>query len=88
MARWFIECENGSRSWGYETLEDARTALAAFRSAHAKRDPNYSEPVRFVSSDGEVRPLEWDGSAALPHELHPIADPESEEHDGSPNDAN
>ena len=48
---------------------------------------NYSEPVRLISSDGEAPLLEWDGSAALPHELHPIADPESEEHNGSTSDA-
>ena len=88
MARWFIECENGSHSRGHETLEDARTALPAFRSAHARRDPNYSDPVRFVSSDGEAQPLERDDNPILPHELDPIADPASEERDGSENDEN
>ena len=88
MARWFMECENGSHSRGHKTLEATRAALAAFRSAQTKWDPNYSEPVRFVSSDGEAQPLEWDDNPILPHELDPIAEPESEERDGSQSDAN
>jgi hypothetical protein len=32
----------------------------------ARMDPNYSEPVQFVSSEGEVRPLELDQARAEP----------------------
>jgi hypothetical protein len=58
MEYWYIECENGSRSRTHDTLEQARTALPAMQSALARLDPNYSKPVQFVSSEGEVRPLE------------------------------
>lgn len=60
---WYIECENGSRSRGHDTLEQARAALRAIQSVQARMDPNYSEPVRFISSEGEVRPLEVDMTA-------------------------
>ena len=56
--RWYIECENGSRSRAHDTLEQARAALRALRSVQARLDPHYSEPVSFVSSEGEVQPLD------------------------------
>jgi hypothetical protein len=58
MECWYIECENGSRSRTHDTLKQARTALPAMQSALARLDPNYSKPVQFVSSEGEVRPLQ------------------------------
>ena len=67
--RWYIECENGSRSRAHDTLEQAHAALRALRSVQARLDPRYSEPVRFVSADGEVRPLGGDAG-------EPIAAPE------------
>jgi hypothetical protein len=63
---WYIECENGSRSRAHNTLEQARVALRAMQSAQAQMDPNYSKPVRFVSSEGEVLPLEVDQASAEP----------------------
>ena len=63
---WFIECENGSRSRGHDTLEQAQAALRAMRSVQARLDPNYSEPVRFVSSEDEERPLEVEQVQAGP----------------------
>jgi hypothetical protein len=70
---WYIECENGSRSLAHDTIEQARAALRAIRSVQAQMDPNYSKPVRFVSSEGEVSPLEVDQArdepAAAPDEL-------------------
>ena len=62
--RWYIECETGTRSRAHDTLEQARAALRALRSVQARMDPQYSEPVRFVSSEGEVQPL--DGDAGEP----------------------
>jgi hypothetical protein len=52
---WYIECENGSRSRAHVTLEQARAALLAMLSVQAQMDPNYSKPVRFVSSEGCAR---------------------------------
>jgi hypothetical protein len=60
MAYWYIECQNGSRSRAHDTLEQAKAALRAMQSVQAQMDPNYSKPFRFVSSEGEVRPLEVD----------------------------
>ena len=68
--KWYIECENGSRSRAHDTLEEARAALRAMRSVQAKMDPHYSEPVRFVSSEGEVRLLDAEAG-------EPIAAPEA-----------
>jgi hypothetical protein len=63
--RWYIECENGSRSRAHDTLEQARAALRALRSVQARMDPHYSEPVRFVSAEGEAHPLDGDAGEAL-----------------------
>jgi hypothetical protein len=68
--RWYIECENGSRSRAHDTLEQASAALRALTSVQARMDPHYSEPVGFVSSEGEVRPLDGDAG-------EPIAAPEA-----------
>jgi len=57
---WYIECENGSRSRAHGTIEQARDALRAMQSVQARLDPNYSTPVRLVSSEGQARPLEVD----------------------------
>ena len=50
---WYIEMANKSRSQGYDTLEQAKTALPYWRSRRARMDPRFSEPVKFVSSDGQ-----------------------------------
>ena len=55
---WYIECENGSRSRAHDTIEQARIALRAMQSAQAQMDPNYSRPLRLISSEGEAQPLE------------------------------
>jgi hypothetical protein len=51
MDTWHIEYENGSCSMVYDTLEQAKAALAGDRSA--RMSPRRSKPVRFVSSEGE-----------------------------------
>jgi hypothetical protein len=56
--RWYIECESGTRSRAHDTLEQAHAALRALRSVQARMDPHYSEPIRFVSEEGEEQPLD------------------------------
>jgi hypothetical protein len=51
---WYIEREDGSRSRAFDTLEQAKNALPDERSHQARMSPRFSEPVRFVSTEGQI----------------------------------
>jgi hypothetical protein len=61
MDTWHIEYENGSCSMVYDTLEQARAALAEHGPPHMS--PRHSKPVRFVSSEGETIEIRRDESS-------------------------